>query len=112
METLSGYVDGLPDPCRQEPLIREWLGCTWGHAVAPYTPPQDLRRPPARIAEAVRAGVVLMRGSQAAGTGERGNELRRVDRAPAAGQIVPGRRVVAGHAAQRVVAGGDVDDRT
>ena len=60
MAARSGYVDGLPNPCGQEPHISEWLGCTWGHAVAPYPPLQDLRRPPARIAEAVRAGVALM----------------------------------------------------
>jgi hypothetical protein len=51
-----------------------------------------------------------MRRSETAGTGERGNELRHVDRAPAAGQVVPGRRVVTGHAAEGIVAGGDVDD--
>ena len=30
----------------RDPLARqavEWLGCTWGHAVAPSTPPQDFR---------------------------------------------------------------------
>jgi hypothetical protein len=59
METRSGYVDGLPNPCGQEPHISEWLGCTRGPRDGPYTPPQDFRRPPARIAEAVRAGVVL-----------------------------------------------------
>jgi len=41
---------------------------------------------------------------------ERGNELRRVDRAPAAGQVVAGPRVEAGDSAERVVAGGDVHD--
>src|SRR5690348_3450706 len=41
---------------------------------------------------------------------ERGNELRRVDRAPAAGQVVAPLGGEAGDAAEGVVAGGDVHD--
>src|SRR5712664_1450385 len=41
---------------------------------------------------------------------ERGNELRRVDRAPAAGQVVAGPGVEAGDAGEGVITGGDVHD--
>ena len=41
---------------------------------------------------------------------ERGNELCRVDRAPAGSQVVAARGVVAGHAGEGVVAGRDVHD--
>ena len=34
-----GYLTG--DPRARQAV--EWLGCTWGHAVAPSTPPQDFR---------------------------------------------------------------------
>ena len=51
-------------------------------------------------------GPFLVRG----GERQRGHELCRVDRAPAAGQVVARVGVVAGHAAEGVVPGGDVHD--
>src|SRR6266566_9112848 len=68
---------------------------------------------PARVTW-TRAGVVRARPcagpAGSAEARERGDELRRVDRAPAAGQVVAGPGVETGDAAEGVVAGGDVHD--
>src|SRR3954464_8976026 len=64
---------------------------------------------PARVTW-TRAGVYLCWTRGSAEVRERGNELRRVDRAPAAGQVVAGPGVEAGDAGEGVVTGGDVHD--
>lgn len=42
---LHDVIDGLKTITCRDPERRcvEWLGCTWGHAVAPSTPAQDFR---------------------------------------------------------------------